>query len=722
MRGATCSDDAFLHVPRRSLADSYHLPGGPDFSQSLLENEIAVFVDGHEIPRPADLASDEPFYVLVYSSPGMHPGDLHKLKVVYPDALRERIKGVDEQRKHAVFFSTQGKRSKADEIAGSDFDGDEFGVIAYQPLVNLFVSPSPPYFSTNPLLAEKMPRSTARFFRQQDEETRKKASAAASTSAIVSASSSALPVPTPILSAVTDGSLEARPSASLRSAAGHEAQIRSEDQRRRDAQTDRALVANYLMARFRTNALLGTTGNMWMVFADKNGAACWQCILLDHLYRHALDTLPPAQLSSSYLPPLPPELKDNKVCSAIERRSAHTQPSQRLTKPPTFDSRPLQWPEHMRDKAHEKDTRAAARSGNGGKPHTTTLRPSRSSLLGKLYHQPDRLCDKMCGQAEREDILWIRQDPHLSTRIFQPSEAAISSSAPSGHMLANKFYVEQWKARISDYLARNQRLRGESADGDIDENDPYWAKWNALIDEVRELLAIGLATVLWTDPWIPIASIPIASIPSCLLAALCPCTAAVPHLPRTGALLGMGKGLQSAGLLRVGGWAVRGSLRRRQWHFVLSALEERYQGQICVAPGGGDAPCNEKGGQETAARGVLTHRHRRVRVQPRWRARDAHNRRLRAYVEGLRDCVRYPYSRGDACTIAPPSSPSRDHKAAALPALSRQRSPSVMYEFVEVISAASTRNQSDASVGGRVGEVKVIFWYAYEFPNYVSNE
>ena len=41
-------------------------------------------------------------------------------------------------RGNAIFFSTRGARAAADEISGSDYDGDNFTVIADQVMALLF--------------------------------------------------------------------------------------------------------------------------------------------------------------------------------------------------------------------------------------------------------------------------------------------------------------------------------------------------------------------------------------------------------------------------------------------------------------------------------------------------------------------------------------------------------------------------------------------------------
>ena len=224
-----------LKAGKLTLPDSYKLPGMPDFTGSLAPGEICVVVHGHALPRPMGLREGEPFEALVYSSPGMHPGDLHKVVVRYPEALREMISGSDPSRTHGVFFSTRGSRSLADMIAGSDFDGDEFSVIAWQELVQLFVKQSPPYTpeAVLPLLGQQPARNAS-----------KAPMAAGATGATVA-----------------DGA------------------VRQSDQATQpQPQLEERLVANYIMARFMSGSIVGTAGTQWMVFADKFGAACDQCL------------------------------------------------------------------------------------------------------------------------------------------------------------------------------------------------------------------------------------------------------------------------------------------------------------------------------------------------------------------------------------------------------------------------------------------------------------
>lgn len=62
--------------------------------------------------------------VLVYKHPGLHFGDIHVLTAVYVKDI-EKIVG---NAKYAIFFPVKGRRSLADEMANSDYDGDLYWV------------------------------------------------------------------------------------------------------------------------------------------------------------------------------------------------------------------------------------------------------------------------------------------------------------------------------------------------------------------------------------------------------------------------------------------------------------------------------------------------------------------------------------------------------------------------------------------------------------------
>ena len=275
------------------LPDSHALPGLPDFTGSLAPGEVCVVVHGHALPRPMGLREGEPFEVLIYGSPGMHPGDLHKVSVCYPEALREMICGTDPTRAHGVFFSTRGGRSLADEIAGGDFDGDEYAVIAWPELVRLFVRPTEPY--TPGSMDSGLARQPAR------------GPSAAAPSSAASAAASAVE-----LGSAGGGSVVARPSpGSLTRGAMRQSEQAAQ------RQVEHRLVANYIMARFMSGSVVGTAGTQWMVCADRLGAASRECMLVRTAAPRLTASRLPGALrslavpSSRLAPPTPPRKKNS---------------------------------------------------------------------------------------------------------------------------------------------------------------------------------------------------------------------------------------------------------------------------------------------------------------------------------------------------------------------------------------------------------------------------
>lgn len=77
----------------------------PDVTGSLQPGEVCPVMAGNQMPRPTELASDDPFHVLLYGAPGMHPGDLHKVKVAYPELLLRSIDGAATERKNGALLA-----------------------------------------------------------------------------------------------------------------------------------------------------------------------------------------------------------------------------------------------------------------------------------------------------------------------------------------------------------------------------------------------------------------------------------------------------------------------------------------------------------------------------------------------------------------------------------------------------------------------------------------
>lgn len=107
---------------RFSLPDSFSLMAIPDPSDTLEEGEVAVYLQG------SVWVEDR---ILVYKAPGCHPGDIRCVKAVRPvRALEDHFQfGKGTRGLTALVLSTKGRRSLADQITGSDMDGDIFSVI-----------------------------------------------------------------------------------------------------------------------------------------------------------------------------------------------------------------------------------------------------------------------------------------------------------------------------------------------------------------------------------------------------------------------------------------------------------------------------------------------------------------------------------------------------------------------------------------------------------------
>lgn len=106
------------------IANSYYLMGTADPTGMLNSDEVCIILEnGHVTGK-----------VLVYKSPGLHFGDIHIMTAKYVQEL-DHIVG---NAKYAIFFSTKGPRSTANEIASSDFDGDMYWVSMNPQLLNYY--------------------------------------------------------------------------------------------------------------------------------------------------------------------------------------------------------------------------------------------------------------------------------------------------------------------------------------------------------------------------------------------------------------------------------------------------------------------------------------------------------------------------------------------------------------------------------------------------------
>ncbi|KAL9224539.1 hypothetical protein vseg_000564 [Gypsophila vaccaria] len=122
-----------LKEGRLPINDSFYLMGTADPVGCLDENEICVIHDNGQISGD----------VLVYRNPGIHFGDIRVLKATHQKALEDIV----GNSKYGVFFSTKGRRSLGDQMAGGDYDGDMYWVSRNPELLKYF-KPSEPWTST----------------------------------------------------------------------------------------------------------------------------------------------------------------------------------------------------------------------------------------------------------------------------------------------------------------------------------------------------------------------------------------------------------------------------------------------------------------------------------------------------------------------------------------------------------------------------------------------
>ncbi|KAF7147894.1 hypothetical protein RHSIM_Rhsim03G0237700 [Rhododendron simsii] len=114
---------------RLPIRESFYLMGTADPTGILESHEVCVILDNGQIS--GDL--------LVYRNPGLHFGDIHRLKAVYVKELEEIVGNA----KYGIFFSTKGERSVANEMANGDFDGDMYWVSRNPELLDSFKARKP---------------------------------------------------------------------------------------------------------------------------------------------------------------------------------------------------------------------------------------------------------------------------------------------------------------------------------------------------------------------------------------------------------------------------------------------------------------------------------------------------------------------------------------------------------------------------------------------------
>ena len=118
------------------IPESAFAYGVPDPSGTLQPGTVCLVQDGLQyIDTEA----------LLYRHPGIHPGDVRRVRAVPPPKeLLAHLEGADPERASAIIFPTRGGRSLADEMSGGDLDGDEFALIWNKALVAAFPAVSLP--------------------------------------------------------------------------------------------------------------------------------------------------------------------------------------------------------------------------------------------------------------------------------------------------------------------------------------------------------------------------------------------------------------------------------------------------------------------------------------------------------------------------------------------------------------------------------------------------
>ncbi|PUZ46203.1 hypothetical protein GQ55_7G031800 [Panicum hallii var. hallii] len=114
------------------IDECYYLMGSTDPTGTLKPNEVCVILDSGQYSGD----------VLVFKHPGLHFGDIHALTARQISGLEKNFVGYS---KNAILFPISGERSLADEMANSDFDGDEYWVSRNHMLLKGFKKRSEPW-------------------------------------------------------------------------------------------------------------------------------------------------------------------------------------------------------------------------------------------------------------------------------------------------------------------------------------------------------------------------------------------------------------------------------------------------------------------------------------------------------------------------------------------------------------------------------------------------
>ncbi|KAL8138278.1 hypothetical protein V2J09_004279 [Rumex salicifolius] len=120
------------------IQGSFYVMGTVDPTGSLNSNEACIIRSASISILYSETGQFEG-EVLVYRTPGVHFGDVHKLKAT-------RVKGLEDivgTSKYGIFFPINGPRSLADKMAGGDYDGDMYFVSRHPELLRDFRQSEP---------------------------------------------------------------------------------------------------------------------------------------------------------------------------------------------------------------------------------------------------------------------------------------------------------------------------------------------------------------------------------------------------------------------------------------------------------------------------------------------------------------------------------------------------------------------------------------------------
>ena len=313
----------------------------PDPCGCLPYDEVFHVTSGMEQRRQDLLADNAPLYNLVYKDPGMHPGDLRKVKMARSDGsakpLAEYMKrflecagSSSQERINVVFFSTKGDpnynhRSLADMISGGDYDGDKFQMISWKALVDLVENQSPPFDKAEPLPPlQQRPGSNAAARKRPapvgntcaDKRSVRVSSLLQPSSAPMAVESTPEPAPStvpPMSTSLVPTSARASRARQAQAQAEQLAREREETARQeqeRQAQRQTELLTSFLNARFRSSAIVGSSAIQWFKFVDGGGPNSPECLHLNWHYTTGLDAAPPTTFE-------PGSYKDKALASAL---------------------------------------------------------------------------------------------------------------------------------------------------------------------------------------------------------------------------------------------------------------------------------------------------------------------------------------------------------------------------------------------------------------------